>query len=330
MPRVSVVIPTYNYGHFLGEAIQSVLDQTIQCFEIIIVDDGSTDNTREVVKTYKDNRIHYLWQENHGVAAAQNTGIKASTGEYVTILGADDTYLPQNLELKVGLLDSQPEIDLVCSDAYFVYDNNQSTTDTLWNKKQFKYTGSPVEAARQPLKELLFRSCFIMPQATMLRRRVFEIIGYFDESLPTHEDWDFMVRVVQHFSVEAIDIPLLKIRHHGTNLTQNQEKVYQGAINAINKTMRSGSFIGEELKILKQRLALEHFRYGRWALLYGKNAVARKALIAGIKLDPLVLKSYFYFAFSLSGSRVFLALRNRRKSVNHRQIQSHSTGDASL
>jgi glycosyltransferase involved in cell wall biosynthesis len=83
MPKVSVVIPTYNYGRFLGEAIQSVLDQTFQDFEIFVVDDGSTDNTKEIVDSFKDHRIKYIYQENRGVSAARNTGIQTSIGEYL-------------------------------------------------------------------------------------------------------------------------------------------------------------------------------------------------------------------------------------------------------
>lgn len=96
--KVSVIIPTYNYGRFLGEAIQSVLDQTFTDFELIVVDDGSTDNTKEVVSSFKDSRIKYIFQENCGVSAAQNTGIRASTGEYIAILGSDDKWFPENLE----------------------------------------------------------------------------------------------------------------------------------------------------------------------------------------------------------------------------------------
>jgi len=330
MARVSVIIPTYNYARFLGEAIQSVLDQTFTDFELIVVDDGSTDNTREVVETFKDTRIRYLWQENRGVAAAQNTGIKASHGEYITILGADDLYLPQNLDLKVKLLDSRLDVGLVCSNGYFIYDNNEATLDTLWGKKEFKYSGNPVQAARQPLKELLYRSCFIMPQATMARNQVFAAVGYFDESLPTHEDWDFFVRVVQRFSVEAIDMPLLKIRRHSTSLTGNQEKVYQGAATAIKKAIGSGSFSGEEIKILKERLAVEHYRYGRWTLLSGKEAAARKALIAGIRLDPWNFKPYVYLVLSILGTRNVLALKNWRKVIGRHLVQSHSSGSAPL
>jgi len=90
MPKVSVIIPTYNYGRFLGEALQSVLDQTFDDFDLIVVDDGSTDNTKEVVASFEDNRIKYIYQQNRGVAAAQNVGILASKGEYVALLGADD------------------------------------------------------------------------------------------------------------------------------------------------------------------------------------------------------------------------------------------------
>ena len=133
MPVVSAIIPTYNFGRFLGEAIQSVLDQTFTDFELIVVDDGSTDDTREVVGSFNDSRIRYIYQENRGLPAARNTGIKASRGEYIAFLDSDDIWLTQNLELKVKSLDSHPDAGLVCSDGYNFDDATGAIIGTLWH-----------------------------------------------------------------------------------------------------------------------------------------------------------------------------------------------------
>jgi glycosyltransferase involved in cell wall biosynthesis len=329
MTRVSVVIPAYNYARFLGETIQSVLDQTFRDFELIVVDDGSTDNTMEVVSSFKDNRIQYIYQENGGLSSARNTGIKASKGEYIAFLDSDDIWLPENLELKVKLLDSHPDAGLVCSDAYFFDNNTGANLGRSWHDpKRSHHRFDPVRATRQPLMEILRWGFFIGPCATIVRRQVFIAVGYFDESISPHEDWDLFVRIVQHFSIEIIDMQLLKVRVHSTSLSKNQEKMYQGAIATINKVVRNGSLSGSELRLLKKHLALAHSRYGRWALLSGKIAEARKALIAGIRLDPWNIRLYVYLALSFLSTRKILAIKSYKNIVGRQLSRSHLLGGA--
>jgi glycosyltransferase involved in cell wall biosynthesis len=329
-PKVSVVIATYNYGRFLGEAIQSVLNQTFQDFEIIVADDGSTDNTREIVEKFSDPRIRYIYQDHIGVSAAENAGLRAARGEYITGIGADDLYLPQNLETKVKLLDSHPETGMVYSDCYFFDDITGAITGNLWRSAKGLHPWfDPERAARQPLKELLYRGCFIMPQASMMRRQVFATVGYFDESLPTYEDWDLIIRILQHFPAELIDIPLLKLRQHSTNLTGNKEKMYLGVAAAANKVVRSGSLSRDEFRYLRKRLVPQHLEYGRQALADGREAAARKALMACIRLNPRKIKPYVYLLMSLLGTKRYLALRSFKKVASHHSIQVRSSGGAS-
>ena len=107
-PIVSVIIPTYNRAHLIDKAIKSVLNQTYQDFEIIVVDDGSTDNTNEVLKNFTDSRIHYIFHtSNLGVSAARNTGIKTSQGEYIALLDSDDDWLPEKLDKQVDVLQNE-------------------------------------------------------------------------------------------------------------------------------------------------------------------------------------------------------------------------------
>jgi glycosyltransferase involved in cell wall biosynthesis len=326
MARVSVVIPTYNRANYLGKAIQSVLDQTFQDFEIIVVDDGSKDNTREVVGSFKDTRIRYIYQDNGGVSAARNTAIKASEAVYIAFLDSDDLYLPQNLEIKVKLLDSHPDIGMVCSDIY-LFDNITGATDgRFWHDKKGAILFDPVRAEQQPIKELLCRRCFIGPPLTMIRREIFAAVGYFDESLPTSEDWDLFFRILQHFSIKTIDKPLVRIRRNNGNLTSNHEKTYLGTIAAINKAIHSDSLSGEELKLLKERLVLERSRYGRQALLGGREAAARKAMLATIRLEPCNIKLYLYVVLSFLGTKKILALRNWKKVIARHSVRSHSSG----
>jgi glycosyltransferase involved in cell wall biosynthesis len=314
MVKVSVLIPTYNYGKFLGEAIQSVLDQTFKDFEIIVLDDGSTDNTREVVGGFRDPRVRYVYHDHIGVSAAENLALRLSNGEYITDMGADDVYLPRNLEMKVKILDSNPDLGLVYSDAYLFDHNTKATLGRLWRDAKGSHRWiKPAKAACEPLKELLRRGCFIQIQTSLIRRCVFEEIGYLDESLITHEDWELMVRIVQRFACEMIDMPLVKCRRHAGNLSDNQEKMYRGGVAAGNKVLRKQPLKRNERQILKQRLLSQHISYGRKALLNNREAAARKSLIAAIKLHPWKFKLYVYMIMSIMGTGNYLMLRNLKK-----------------
>ena len=121
MPRVSVVIPTYNRAGYVSEAVKSVLNQTFHDFEVIVVDDGSTDNTPDVIDSFKDTRIRYLYQENRGVSAAMNTGILASTAEYIAILDSDDVLVEEALQKSVAFLDEHPEVGYCFGQSYSIY-----------------------------------------------------------------------------------------------------------------------------------------------------------------------------------------------------------------
>ena len=116
MPRVSVIIPTYNRAGYLCESIESVLTQTYTDYEIIVVDDGSTDDTEEVLQLWiADGTIHYVWQENRGESAARNHGIELAIGEYIAFLDSDDLFMPTKLEEQVAYLDNHPEVGMAHS-----------------------------------------------------------------------------------------------------------------------------------------------------------------------------------------------------------------------
>jgi len=118
--KVSVIIPAYNQGLYLKEAIQSVLDQTYPNFDLVIVDDGSTDDTAEVVHRFRDQRIRYIYQENRGLSAARNTGIQHSDGELLTFLDSDDLFFPDKLEVLVAELEQHPEVGFVAGQAVLI------------------------------------------------------------------------------------------------------------------------------------------------------------------------------------------------------------------
>lgn len=185
MSTVSVIIPCYNTGRYLAEAIQSVLDQTYHDFEIIIVDDGSTDDTREVARRFDDSRVHYIWQANKGLAGARNTGLRAAKGELVAFLDADDTYLPEKLQSEVEVMLGSPGIAMVVNGWIFV-DPEGSPLDIVqpWQE----------HPADPGLAYWLLGLPFVV-HGVMLRRDKLAQIGYFDETLKASEDWDLFIRL---------------------------------------------------------------------------------------------------------------------------------------
>jgi glycosyltransferase involved in cell wall biosynthesis len=228
MTSVSVIIPTYQSGRFISQAIDSVLTQTFKDFEIIVVDDGSTDNTREVINHYSsEGRIRYYYQSNHGPAAARNLGIRMSSGENIAFLDADDLWLPTKLEIQTKLLDENPAIDLVFCDSY-VFNETGVQQKTLFD------LSSPASGR---VFEKLFYLNFIPLLTVMVRSRVFDVIGFFDETVIGPEDYDLWLRISQTYMVDFIQEPLAKYRISSGQISQQQIRMLENEIKVKEKAL---------------------------------------------------------------------------------------------
>jgi glycosyltransferase involved in cell wall biosynthesis len=195
-PHISVIIPTFDRAWVLGCAIDSVLDQTVSDFELIVVDDGSTDRTPALLAGYGD-RLHVIRQANSGVSAARNAGIAASRGSLVAFLDSDDRWLPEKLAVQTAYFDAEPEA-LICQ------------TEELWIRNGVRV--NPRRRHCKPSGNIFLPSlelCLVSPSAVMMRRRLFDQVGLFDETLPACEDYDLWLRVSCRFPVHLIDTPLI-------------------------------------------------------------------------------------------------------------------------
>ena len=207
-PLVTVVIPCYNQAHFLGEAIESVLSQSYKNFEVIVVDDGSTDNTAEVAERYGE-RVRVVRQENQGLSGARNSGLGEAEGEYVVFLDADDRLLPGALATGLQHLDAHTECAFVSGYC-----------------KVMAADGSPLGVWRHhPADEdpyiALLRKCYIPAHsAVMYRRWVFASVGGFDTSLEACEDYEHYLRVARKFPIYHHGEPIVECRRHGANMTR--------------------------------------------------------------------------------------------------------------
>jgi len=196
MPAVSVIIPTFNRRKFVREAIDSVLAQDFDDFELIVVDDGSTDGTAEALADY-GNRIRLIRQSNRGVSAARNTGIRASEAPLIALLDSDDLWRAGKLTAQTAFLRAHPDV-LICQ------------TEEIWVRNGLRV--NPRRKHRKPSGDIFARSlelCLVSPSAVMMRRRLLDEVGLFDESLPACEDYDLWLRVACRHAVHRIDAPLI-------------------------------------------------------------------------------------------------------------------------
>jgi len=204
MPAVSIIIPTYNRAHLIGQSLDSVFSQTFQDFEIIVVDDGSTDHTEKVLARYKD-RIRYIKQDNAGVSAARNRGILASTGDFIGFLDSDDLWMPTKLAKQVALLRERPDIHLCYTDLYQAREPTEKPCKTLFDLVAFR--GNTL------LTTLLMQSPILIP-SVIFRREILTSVGLFDTALISAEDFDFLLRIAAKYKCAYIDECLVFVREH--------------------------------------------------------------------------------------------------------------------
>src|SRR5215208_5330141 len=222
---VSVVIPCYNQAHFLGEAIESVLAQSYPHFEIVVIDDGSTDTTSEVAGRYPG--VRCIRQDNQGLSAARNTGLRRSEGEYVVFLDADDRLLPEALEAGIECLKAHPECAL-----------------TFGQYRLVASDGSFLKQRRQPVVDkdsyaALLRSNHIgVPAVVMYRRAVFASVGGFDSSVDASADADMYLRIARRFAVCGHEKVVADYRQHGVNMSGNPARMLRASLTVLRKQRR--------------------------------------------------------------------------------------------
>jgi len=224
---ISVIIPNYNNGHYLNAAIQSVLDQEYCDFEIIVVDDGSTDNSQEVVASF-GHQVRYIWQENQGLGGARNTGIRASRGEFIALLDADDQWAPGFLEMMVSLTAQYPEaaVYYCCAQGMDV--------DGRELPQRF---GSPPRSP-EVMYQTLLRANFLIPSTVLLRKAIVLEAGLFEQEIQSiHgcEDWDLWLRLLPEHRFIGTSACLVRYRLHGSSLSANPAGMQQAARTVIER-----------------------------------------------------------------------------------------------
>lgn len=239
---VSVIIPTYNRAALLQEAIDSVLAQTYRDYELLVVDDGSTDQTRRLVESCGA-RVRYLFQANRGVSSARNLGIASSSGAYLAFLDSDDLWLPQKLEQQMQMLEHAPQIPLCHTEEIWIRRGVR-----IYPKKKHKKYAGYIFPYCLPL-------CVISPSSVVIRRSLFDAVGDFDETLPACEDYDLWLRITKDHPVHFIETPLLiKRGGHADQLSQKYWGIDRFRIQALEKLLHSQQLSREQYDQTLQEL----------------------------------------------------------------------------
>jgi len=269
-PKVSVIIPCYNYGKYLGQAIESVLGQSFPDFELIVCDDGSTDNTREIVFSFNDKRIVYFHQNNKGFPTAHNVALNMARGKYFCILDADDWWLSSKMiEYNYKIMES--DTTLVMSYARACIYPFESSHEKVGRKLPSGFI----------FKHLLFRD-FIPMGTFMVPTKLAKLVG-FDESIPYMQDYPFKLKIAALGKVVFWDENVLAYRKHTQSVSNSSIRLRKNAIEVISK-LRVDPYINlVSNQYWQQILSIKHFDCGKEYELANELAIARKHYKASLE-----------------------------------------------
>lgn len=345
MPRVSAIIPAFNCAAFIGQAVQSILDQFHRDLQVIVIDDGSTDDIDDALAPFRD-RIDLIRQPNRGVAEARNAGLRAARGDLIAFLDADDWWFPARLSAQLAALARFPHAGLAFSD-FTVVDVNgalerprgirwkygvvRDSVATPW-KRVFPDCASlawPDPTGRDhradafcgPLFAWLFQGNLINTCTVLMRRDVVEATGEFDPSLDTEEDYDYWLRVAEKWPFVYVDDALVAFRQRPGQLTR-PEQIERIARNALHVIERARARMSGELprEAVRARLAHLHDLLGVLCLRTKRRGDARQHLGTSLRYRPGRPVTLAFYLLSLLPAGMFLRLeRTARKLFGFRR-----------
>ncbi len=256
MPKVAVIIPAYNAMTYLPESLESVLQQTFTDFEVLIVNDGSSDNIVQWANSLTDERVKFISQSNQGVSTARNLAISKASGEYITFLDADDLWHRTKLEKQVKFLDNNPTVGLVATWVILTDEQGNLGAEVKIDFKQGNI--------RKELIEINAIPCGSIP---MVRRNCFDKVGLFDPTLRFGEDWELWARVAADYDFGLIKELLVYYRQHSKNSSKNSQEILPDFDRLIEKMYSS---------VPKELLPIKNKTYGRMNLYIAWKSLENK------------------------------------------------------
>lgn len=291
-PKVSVIIPTYNCASMIAECLDSVLNQTFKDFEVIVIDDGSTDDTERVIAPYK-NRITYIRQVNQGAAAARNRGIKEARGDYIAFLDSDDLWFPDKLEKQILFLAQHPEYDMICGNGVFFGGGEKDGKPVITRKRV-----ATIKKEGLTLKNIYLKG-LIYPSTMLVKKSVLDDIGGFDSSLPVCEDRYLSLCFLLKYKATFIDEALVKRRLHSGNISKRTEQAHLQMIRITEKLRvnypAAICLIGES--VIKREMAKRYFSLGMIYLNNDKRGMAGNAFRNALSYNPFHFSSLLKYGF---------------------------------
>ncbi|NVN92407.1 MAG: glycosyltransferase [Desulfuromonadales bacterium] len=320
MPIASVVIPTYNGSKFLTQTIESVLNQSYKDFEIIVVDDGSTEDIEQLLKPYGE-YLRYLRIENSGPAAARNTGIRLSNGEFVALLDHDDIWAPENLRVKVELLHKNPECAMVYSYPTLI----DAIGNVIPQESPSAFPSGSV------FEDFLISNRIITFSCTLIRKSIFDSVGLLDDrrEITCCDDYDMWLRIADVSTIVFSTDQSVCYRIHGDNLINNHDMSLNSHMSVYNKILKE-SKTASKMPIKKlSRIAREHIyeklRQYAYKFYYDRSNYkkTRELLWRCILLKPFAFRVWMYFLICSLPSVLVARLRSAKHLFSMNPKHSH-------
>jgi glycosyltransferase involved in cell wall biosynthesis len=317
--RISVVVPAYNASSWIKETLDSILAQTFQDFEVIVVDDGSTDDTADLIESY-GGVVRCVRKTNGGASSARNVGIRCSRGSWIAFVDADDLWLPFKLDLQVRMIDKNPDLVWQYSDAY-IFESDSRCIRCLASENHKPYKGDI-------LRQLLMY-CFIPSPTPLVRRDVFDQVGFFSESPVTRigEDWDLWLRIAAMYNVGYVDQPTAGIRQHKTSMIGSVDLGYylNSKITVVEEALQREPKRLKDLR--KTAVANVLASTGEYMLARGARREARRVFREALMENSSSMRSIFLLLLSFLPAWMIAALRKGR--FRFQQIRRRGTFDKS-
>ncbi|HBC47709.1 MAG TPA: hypothetical protein DEO84_02180 [candidate division Zixibacteria bacterium] len=305
-PLISVIIPTYNSAVYIEEALKSIFEQTYQDFEIIIVDDGSTDNTRQILRKYGE-RIQYIFQANGGPSSARNNGIRKARGKYIAFLDADDRWLPTKLQKQLSIFERNNTIGMVTTGACSFDEKGVFGYST--NKRATLMQGN--------IARNIFLHSNIGTPTVLVKKEVFDKIGLFEENIRQSEDDNMWIRIAANYDVELIDEALIQVRNHPSRMTLNRTELLESVQASIDllKT-KYGEKVRRSIEsAVPIKLAHLQFAVGYGFYENGFYKEARKAFAKGAYYRFWYWKNPVYLLITFIPKSVIGLLRSLKRKL---------------
>lgn len=325
MPKVSVIVPIYNPPkEYITECLKSVMEQTFQDFEIIVVDDGSTQNTQEILSIYPNNKIRYFYKKNGGVNTARLIGLEQAKGEYIALIDQDDKWTSCKLKKQVDLLDKYPEINLVFSNFQNFNKNGpigKSFFDTNKIIRGIPYV--PVQDVdpncRIFSKDILYdylRGNFIIQCTLMIRTSTCRELNMFSTKTNGREQYEFGSRAIHLMRLGFIDEVMAHRRIHSNNVTHNTELFHKNTVTICTDAIEYPWMDKKCKSFLKNELINAYYLLGKYYFVKGMFIEARKALKLSLKKRISLFSLNLLFLTYILKPKIILEIKSLRDALN--------------